>query len=122
MFDLHFLLTSVLNVVWIAGIVLAFRRWRCHPQVSLLIVIALGLELARSVGGMLASYWLSIEFRERTSGEALIVYFAILRNALSGLDILAWTLVLIALFRWRYPPNRLLGYDGQYLPEDFLLK
>ena len=59
MLDLHNLLRVFVNetpfvAIWIVGIALALRRWRSHPQVSLLISIAFGLELVRSVGGTLA--------------------------------------------------------------------
>ena len=129
MLDLHHLLRVFveqipIDVIWIVGIVLALRRWPRHPQVSLLILIALGLELARSVGGTLAWYWLNLGLQgaDRTAGELVLVKFTILGYARWGLDILAWTLILVALFRWRHLPNRLLGHDGQYLPEDFVSK
>ncbi len=126
--DLHTLLRNLaqqlpIDVIWALGIVLALRRWRRHPQVSLLILIALGLELVRSVGGTLAWYWLNLEMKgaDRATVELGIVKLGIVHNVSWGLDIIAWTLVLIALFRWRHlpHPSRLLGHDGQYLPEGF---
>jgi hypothetical protein len=122
MLDLHILLLSFgrympLAAIWTVGIVLAFARWRRHAQLSLLIIIAFGLELAHALVGTLASYWLNTGFR--AAGEGVMVYFAAFQTVLWVLDIVAWALVLIALFRWRYPPNRLLGHDGQLLPEDF---
>ncbi len=126
MLDLQHLLRVFVNegpidVIWTVGIVLALRRWRSHPQVSLLILIAFGLELARSVGGTLAWYWLNLGLQgaDRTARELVMVRFTILGYVRWGLDILAWILILVALFRWRHLPSRLLGFDGQYLPEDF---
>ena len=127
--DLHTLLANLaqqlpIDVIWAVGIVLALRRWRRHPQASLLILIAFGLELVRSVGGTLAWYWLNLEMKgaDRASIELGIIKLGIVHNVSWGLDIIAWTLVLIALFRWRHLPHlprRLLGHDGQYLPEGF---
>jgi hypothetical protein len=66
--DLHHLLLNFRNelhlyVIWTVGIVLALRRWQRHPQVSLLILIAFGLELTRSVFRLLAWYWFSLEWQ-----------------------------------------------------------
>ncbi len=115
------------DVIWIVGIVLALRSWQRHPQVSLLVLIAFGLELAQSVGGTLARHWLDSQLQDlhlqgadRTAREPFIVTFTILGYVRWGLDILAWILILVALFRWRNLPNRRLGHDGQYLPEGFL--
>src|SRR5438874_12181653 len=85
-----------IGVIWIVGIVLALRKWRSHPQVSLLILIAFGLELARSVGGTLAWYWLNLGLQgaDRTARELVIVRFTILGYVRWGLDILAWILIL----------------------------
>jgi hypothetical protein len=109
------------DVIWTVGILLAIRRWRRHPQVSLLILIAFTLELAQSIGGVFAQYSFRAEMQEmgRRDSEAVITKYIILHWVRWGLEILGWTLILIAIFRWRYPPNRVLGHDEQYLPEDF---
>jgi hypothetical protein len=125
--NLYFLLLMAvpqihLYVICTVGIVLALRRWQRHPRVSLVILIALSLELARSVGGPLAQYWFRVEMQmvDRAAAEHVIVKFTILNRVLWALDILAWMLILVALFRWRPLSNRLLGHDGQHLPKDFL--
>jgi hypothetical protein len=113
-----------LYAIWTVGIVIALRRWRTHPQVSLVILLGLGPELVRSVCKPLADYWFTREMQMavNTTGELLIARFTILERVLGGLDILAWILILVALFRWRHLPTRLLGHDGQYLPESFLTR
>ena len=129
MFDLRRLLLMFvehfpLGVIWTVGIVLALRRWRQHPQMSLLVIIAFGLELARSVFGTLADFWIRLQMQsaDRMTGEVLMNGLWILFYVRWGVDICAWTLVLIALFRWRHLPRRLRGPDGEYLPEDFEAK
>jgi len=104
-----------IGVIWIVGIVLALRRWRSHPQVSLLILIAFGLELAQAVSGTLVWYWMSVEMHVADHKAYLILFYV-----RWGLDLLAWIPILVALFRWRRLPSRLIGHDGQYLPEDFV--
>jgi hypothetical protein len=128
MVDLHDVLRGFVNeihlyVIWAVGIVLALRRWRRSPQVSLVILIAFALELAQAAFRILRWYWFDLEMRAAgLSGSANVIHkFTILHYVNCGLEVLAWTLILVALFRWQYPPlkKRLRGYDGQYLPEDF---
>jgi hypothetical protein len=100
-------------IVWTVGIALAWATRRRHPQVSLLAGVAFALQILQTLCGTLAFYWVT------THGAYSGSIFNVLAFVQMGISATAWALILIALFRWRYPPRRMVGYDGQYLPEDF---
>src|SRR5262245_5967770 len=79
-----------LYLVWMVGCVACVERWRRHPQVSLLTLLALGLLLASAIGGIFL--WvclLSPRYGEAIwTGQFVVSAFS-------------WVLLLLAMFRWR---------------------
>ena len=113
------LLYGPLMVVLLVGVVVALVTWRRHPQVSLLALIAFALQLIQIGGGSLFWYWVTTQASFYQGGgqqRRWLLDMASLGQVC--LSAVAWALILFAVFRWRRQ-NRLLGYDGQYLPEDF---
>jgi hypothetical protein len=115
-------------LVWVVGFVVAFLRWKKHPQVSLLTCFGLGFLLAMSLGVMLfyalilpiptVNPWLTIG-PGLLYGMKFETVILILHWTQSAVQTVAWAFILVALFRWRQLPIRRVGYDGQYLPPDF---
>ena len=109
-----------LLIVWIVGSVLSMTTWRKHPQVSLLAFVGCAIQLFQSSGGILFYYWLTTQPGVfGMSGQQFGMVFSIANFAQICLSAVAWALILFAIFRWRNPSNRILGHDGQYLPEGF---
>ena len=106
--------------IWTTGIVFARLTWRKHPQVSLRALTACAIQILQSVCGTLF-------FFEATRGPVMRGWSAPQMNTVfttvnyvrSALSATAWVLALLAIFRWRARPDRILGHDGQYLPRDF---
>jgi len=100
------LLSSLWSVpfllLYVAGLAIAIVRWPRHPQVSMLSALAfsgflIGLLLQR---GAWIWYTLGVQSHGFTASNYSMVFTAV--NALSSvLDLAAWILLLIALFRWR---------------------
>jgi hypothetical protein len=116
-------ISAPLLIVWIIGIVLSVATWRKHPQVSLLAFVGFAIQLFQSSGGILFYYyWLTTQPGVfGMSSQQFGMVFSIVNFAQICLSAVAWALVLFAIFRWRNPSNRILGHDGQYLPEGFAL-
>src|SRR2546428_6432712 len=110
-----------LFIVWIIGIILALTTWRKHPQVSLLALVGFALQLFQSGAGIVFYYWISSPQALAPSWSSeewmrVLQFFPFCQTCLSAVG---WSLILFAIFRWRSQPNRVLGHDGQYLPEGF---
>jgi hypothetical protein len=110
-----------LIVVWLVGIFVCFATWRKHPQVSLLVCVGLVTQLLQTGTGILFTFWInrqyaSLGWSSQEAGTVLNI------SALVQMSVCAigWALVLLAVFLWRSRPNRILGHDGQYLPENFV--
>jgi hypothetical protein len=113
-------LSAPVFIVWIVGIVLSMATWRKHPQVSLLALVGFVIQLFQSSAGILFYYWLSTQSGVfGMSSQQFGMVFSIVNFAQICLSAVAWALILFAIFRWRNPSNRMLGHDGQYLPEGF---
>lgn len=101
-----------LQFVCFVGMVLAVMRWRRHPTVSLLTLIAMILF---SISLLAGTFFVSMLYRmdatySWTSSE-LRTWFAILSYTRTGSTTVATVLLLIALFGWRYPPPQILRQD-----------
>lgn len=83
----------------IAGIVLALVRWKKHPTVSLVALIAFSLLLAtRLISAALFAY----QYWQITSdGAPVIGFYGIVQGALGLMSILSQVLMLLAIFGWR---------------------
>jgi hypothetical protein len=95
-----------LYVVWVIGIVLAVVRWRRHPRVSLLLLVALVALLLTSLGLTLLRAWATHQMAGPAgwTGQQLSWFF----SALGLLGVLvsaaAWGLTLFAALGWRPEP------------------
>jgi hypothetical protein len=110
-----------LFVVWLVGIFVCFATWRKHPRVSLLTFVGLVIQVLQIGAGMLFSFWMSKQYASLglSSKEAVMV-LNISGIVQACLGSIGWVLILLAVFLWRSRPNRILGHDGQYLPEGFV--
>jgi len=93
-----------LYLAWLAGIVLAISRWRRHPTVSLLTLIALALLLLSSVVGVIVFAWLPHVLIDRSSSIDLSVVYSLVGLVLNAIRAAGWGIILVALFGWRTPP------------------
>jgi hypothetical protein len=82
---LGYVLVTFLPLVFaIAAAVLAITRWRRHPKVSLLTLIAASFLAAEYfIGRGMAVDWMDAQYSRAIA------------------DLVVWTLVLIAIFGWR---------------------
>lgn len=97
----------ILSQIWnlpaialaIAGIVLALVRWKKHPTVSLVALVAFCLLLAtRLVSAAFSAY----QYWQITNDGAPITgFFGIVQGALGLMSILSQVLMLLAIFGWR---------------------
>ena len=106
-------------VVWIVGIVLAWVTRQRHPQVSLFAGVAFALQILQSLCGTLLYYWVATQGYAGWGSVRASWILNVAAFVQTGISAIAWALILVALFRWRYQPHRIIGHDGQYLPEDF---
>jgi hypothetical protein len=99
-------------IAWITGAIIALVRWRRHPTVSLLTVIALGTMLALSLAGV------GIHTLVRGGGSfrehrALLTMWGLVHSTVyCG----CWALIIVALFGWRGTAPAAAaapGYPGQ---------
>jgi hypothetical protein len=92
-------------IVWLIGIVLALMRWRKHPQVSLMIVLALGMMLVTSIIFQYLYIWLPRRLLDGDlSSMSITRVYTVLGVIHSSVSAVGFGLLLVALFRWRHPP------------------
>ena len=93
-------------LVWLAGAVIALVRWPRHPAVSLLTLIASCMSIAVSVLAAVVYAWVPHLLRgtswlhQHPDRVFDVVYFL-----LCNLHAVVWTMILIAMFRWRDAPT-----------------
>ena len=83
-------------VVWLAGIVLALVRWKRHPKVSLLTIIAFVIFFAE----MLFVFYLDV-WKLQTLSANLEFVSTVINIIESLMTAAAWGLLLVAIFGWR---------------------
>ena len=94
---------SPLYLVWLAGIVFAISRWRRHPTVSLLTLVALAVLLLSSVLGVFVFTWLPQFLSDHGWADAIEAIYSLVAIVLNGVQAIAWGMLLLALFGWRTP-------------------
>ena len=103
-----FLLSQMPNVsfliVYCVGIVLALVFWNRHPAVSILCTIAFLIFLGALVMGIGTQIWMTTEAPREMRSEEIGRLLSIAGLIRAVLGTIAWTLLLIALFGWRFPP------------------
>jgi hypothetical protein len=100
-------------IVWVIGIALALSRWRRHPRVSQLALIAIAISIVNLVVNRFLVSWLPMAMRDSGWTTTQIgSIFAAIGIITSLIGAVAWALVLCAIFGWRngrqkqdfYPP------------------
>src|SRR5262245_19847883 len=89
-------------IVWVIGIALALSRWRRHPRVSQLALIACAVMIINTVANRSLTIWMPLAMRDYgwTSVQIGSVFPAIgIITAL--ISATAWALVISAIFGWR---------------------
>jgi hypothetical protein len=89
-------------LVWVIGIALALSRWRRHPRVSQLALIACAVSIINTVANRFLVIWAPLALRDYgwTAYQIGSIFTAIgFITALIGAA--AWTLVICAVFGWR---------------------
>src|SRR5262245_28482362 len=112
---LYVLFTQVLPllpllVVWVGAGVVALLRWRRHPMVSLLVLIAVSLLTATALLGTLANWALLHAPRDGMPVADIARGVAVLSLIRVCLSSLAYVLLFVALFGWRTSPVERLPY------------
>lgn len=103
------LLTSLgyqlpLMLVWLVGFVFAILRWKWHPRVSLLIVIALVLAFFGSIISVISNLLpLYMSRNMNVAASQIGVYMGIIGVVNILLHFVMWILLIIALFVGRKP-------------------
>jgi len=96
----YFLPQLPFYLVWLVGMLLALVRWRRHPTVSLLALLAFILFLTASMVGTFLSVWALVLQRDSTDvNRAWTLSLITLGRTVAGT--VAWILLLLALFGWR---------------------
>jgi hypothetical protein len=104
--------------VWLVGIVVALATRRRHPRVSLLAALVFGVFFLEAlampiVNRVLVELW-------HGEGMEIGLLFKVVTFGQSLVDAVLWVLLFFALFGRREQAGRIMGHDGQYLPDDFL--
>ena len=96
------LITIPQLLIWLVGIAIAISRWRMHPKVSRLALMAFIIQIVFTLVSRFLSVWLPIFMRESgwSSFEIGYIFPAISLITTLG-DSIAWILVLCAIFGWR---------------------
>ena len=120
-FDLVGWLTaeSPLLAIWLLGMIVAATRWKKHPKVSLLTILALGgLSLELVTMQFVYRFVLPPLVNGRMGMDIGTVY-KIIGFVRAVINAGLYGLLLMAVFGWRNADGRIRGADGQYLPADF---
>jgi hypothetical protein len=100
---------STLIIAWLIGIALALSRWRRHPRVSLFAFLAFAMMLVNILLPILLP---PIILNYSTTADQIEPIFTAIRIFNGLASVVAWALVLYAIFGWRdgrqkqdfYPP------------------
>lgn len=97
----QFLFEIPLYIIWVVGAILCIVRWRRHPTVALLALIAIFLFFLQSIVGTLSVYLLPMIWRG--SLATLTAIRVIVQVFLSAIG---WMLLLAAILGWRSEPAK----------------
>lgn len=96
---------SPLMAVWMVGVVLTIARWKLHPRVSLLALVAIGIFFLTMAGDIFVNLRLPEMARQGSLGDGSLQRFFIVASLIrTFFNILAWGLLLAAVFGWRKEP------------------
>lgn len=96
------LLRTPLLIVYGVALGYAVVRWDKHPQVSLLVVLAVAGLALQLVAGTLLTTWLPLQMRASGKSANEIGAFFSLYGIVSGLlGAGCWAMVVAAIFGWR---------------------
>jgi hypothetical protein len=97
-----YLIQCPLFLIWLAGIVLAVIRWRKHPRVSLLAVIALVIIFIETIINTSLGMWLPLMLTEQGMNSNQVgTILSVWRCISSLVGLVIWGLLLAAIFGWR---------------------
>jgi hypothetical protein len=96
----HLVVQSPILLVWLAGLGLAVLRWRRHPTVSRLTVIAIVLYFVGASGNALANPWLVVALRNLGWAVSATLGIEIISFVMAVIKAVAWALVFAAIFGW----------------------
>ena len=90
-------------LVWAAGLVIALVRWKEHPRVSVLALIAFSVLMLQLLIDTYLNVWMPRWLYEtRGSSNNEVANFLLVKGVVSNLIRMGlWGLVIIALFGWR---------------------
>jgi hypothetical protein len=89
-------------IVLLIGAALALARWRRHPRVSLLTLIASAMMIVNLIGAIFLYAWLPMTMLDRGwTASQLGSLFTVIRIVNTLIDAAAWSMVLCAIFGWR---------------------
>src|SRR5262245_53348477 len=91
-------------IVWVIGIALALSRWRRHPRVSLFALLAFTILLVSRFQNVLLPP-IMVNYG-RTEDQIGPIFFNVIRLMTGLTSVVAWALVLCAIFGWRDGPQK----------------
>jgi hypothetical protein len=103
-----------LLLIWLVGLVVAIVNLKRHPRIAALFMIAMALLIADEVGGSLVMYFL-INRAWTTGFVDYQTYQLVLRLVISSLQVVAWILVIVAVFSGRQQFRRFDPHE-EHLP------
>ena len=96
-------------IIYCVGSILAAVRWNRHPTVSLLALCAFGILLANLAMSVVLQVWQFGAHDRGVDAEEIGRVFGAVAMIRSFLSVIAWSLLLTALFGWRHTDQAL--YD-----------
>jgi hypothetical protein len=99
--------------VWVAGIILALTRWKRHPKVSLLTVLALGGQLILFVVNAGLNVYASRRLFGAWNSDQISTFYAVKSIITSLIEAGLWVMLLYAIFGLRGEWKRLQGNYAQ---------
>lgn len=92
----QFLFEVPLYIVWIVGAILCLVRWRRHPAVSLIALIAIVLFFLQAILSILA-----VDLGIAILPGSAATFTTVVRIAQIFVSAIGWMLLLAAIFGWR---------------------
>lgn len=89
-------------IVWIAGIVMSLKYWNRYPKVSHLTLIAILILFGESIIHTYLNQQLPVMLQQHEYGTRQITRIFFIKDFIQAiLKAAAWTLLIVAMFRWR---------------------